>query len=119
MLPNDPLWVIANSYWTVNLARTLPVGQLNRERMKAWGSLVAVHLIRFGTLPYHVSPFLVLAVISGLEAITSIKFIKAVEGEGLDYLLRWIDLAPDVVLTQTDPLILYVSTTLNTEVSMS
>ena len=87
--------------------------------MKAWGSLVAVHLIRFGALPFHISPFLVLAVISGLEAITNINFIKAVAGEELEYLLRWIELAPDIVLTQTDPLIMYVSMTLNTEVSMS
>jgi hypothetical protein len=94
----------------------LPVTQLLQAQMKAWGSLVALHIIRFGILPFNVSPFLILAVVASFEAITNVDFIQAIEGEGQQYLLQWIALAPDAILTQMDPLIAVVTQTLGTTV---
>jgi hypothetical protein len=70
--------------------------------LKAWGALCALHILRHGTLPALVSPFLILAVVSGIVSITDLDLIQELAPEQLDYFKMWQLLDDTTVLNHTD-----------------
>lgn len=97
MLPQSPVWTPAGDYWTITLPSITDDESI--PALTAWGILTMTHIFRLGSLPSKVSPFLIRAIIEGLESLLDLDFINQMEPDCSAHLKKWIELDPNQVLS--------------------
>lgn len=118
MAPVSSCWTTAGNYQTIALPSVTLQQPMRVAEIKAWGTMCALHILRLGTLPPKVSPFLIQVVISGMESILDLDFINNLAPEQSGFFWKWLNLSPTEVLTYANHgnLIAEVSSALSLQV---
>jgi hypothetical protein len=108
-----------SEYLTIALPGLTTVNIIYSAKLKAWGSLCALQVLRFGAIPTVISPFLLHAVISGINSLLDLDFLEKFAPKQASWFRRWIELGPDAILDPTEhaDLISILTDAMNTDVS--
>ncbi|KIJ41946.1 hypothetical protein M422DRAFT_48415 [Sphaerobolus stellatus SS14] len=79
------------------------------KEYKAWGFLVAAHIVLYGTLPPNISPIFLQALLGGSASICDLTFICAVTDDVFPELLEWLQTPADHIFALHDPVLHYIS----------